>query len=128
MVSLNIGVGDMVLVGIRDHHATIVPRQLLSEQFGFQVQFIDIEITTGEVDWAKLKKQLHDHKIKALICSHVSNVTGKIYDIQKIKSLLSDDVFFAVDGSQAVPHFQVNVKNSGANAYFFTAHKMMGPT
>ena len=119
---------DVVLVGIRDHHATIVARQLLSQQFWFEVQFIDINPDTLDIDWEKLHKQLNNKNIKVVTCSHVSNVTGKIYNINKISNLLSDDIFFVVDGSQAVPHFQVNVSALWVDAYFFTGHKMMGPT
>ena len=119
---------DTVLVGIRDHHATIVPWQLLSKQLGFEVQFIDIDVHTLDIDLEWLKKQLYNNNVKVVVCSHVSNVTGRIYDVQKIHECLSDDVFFAVDGSQAVPHFQVNVSTLWCDAYFFTGHKMMGPT
>lgn len=120
--------GDVVLVGIWDHHATIVPWQLLSQQFWFEVQFIDINPETLEVDWDKFQEQINNKNVKVVACSHVSNVTGKIYDIKKIWQKLSDNVFFVVDGAQAVPHFQIDVSTLWADAYFFTGHKMMGPT
>lgn len=119
---------DTVLVGIWDHHATIVPWQLLSKQLGFDVQFIDIDSHTWDIDFEKFKQQLQSNKVRAVICSHVSNVTGRIYDIKKIHDCLSDDIFFIVDGSQAVPHFQVKVSQLWCDAYFFTWHKMMWPT
>lgn len=119
---------DSVLIGIRDHHATIVPWQLLSKQFGFDIQFIDIDPDTLDIDFETLQQQLDDNNVRVVICSQVSNVTGKIYDIKKIADWLSDDVFFVVDGSQAVPHFAVNISELWCDAYFFTGHKMMGPT
>ncbi len=119
---------DVVLIGMRDHHATIVPWQLLSKQFGFEIQFIALDKETGEIDWNALESQLYDNNIRVVICSQISNVTWKIYDIKKIHDCLSDNIFFAVDGSQAVPHFEVKVSELWCDAYFFTGHKMMGPT
>lgn len=68
---------------------------------------------------------LDHYTVKVVVCSHVSNVTGRIYDMKAIGNLLADDIFFAVDGSQAVPHQQVAVRSYGCQAYFFTGHKMM---
>ena len=127
VVSRKLWVGDTVLVGIRDHHATIVPRQLLAKQFGFEVKFISIDIENLDIDRKNLDELLLNN-VKVVMCSHVSNVTGIVYDMDRIHSLLSDDTFFAIDGSQAVPHTKIDVKNLWCDAYIFTSHKMMGPT
>lgn len=127
----NIWLWDIVLVWIRDHHATIVPRQLLAKQKGFEVQFIFIDKETWDIDRKKLEQSLDRKKIKAIVCSHVSNVTWIIYDMQRIAWLFtsqSEKPFFAIDGSQAVPHMKINVKELWCDAYFFTGHKMMWPT
>ena len=60
--------------------------------------------------------------------SQVSNVTGTIIDVKKVGSLLREDTFFIVDGSQSVPHFPVDVREIGCDALVMTAHKMMGYT
>jgi len=52
--------------------------------------------------------------------AHVSNVTGKIYDVKKIKSKLREDTFFLIDGSQSVPHFPVDVQDIGCDCLVFT--------
>jgi cysteine desulfurase / selenocysteine lyase len=69
-----------------------------------------------------------DPSVKVLACSHVSNVTGAIYDIQKIRALIGPDVFFIVDGSQSVPHFSVDVTRIGCDCFFWTPHKMLAYT
>lgn len=122
---------DTVMVGLQDHHATIVPRQLLAQQFWFQVIFIPLDRETYDIDRVVYEELLQKHHIKVVCCSHVSNVTGKVYDVSRIGVVARQyhkDVFFAIDGSQAIPHFQVNVSLLWCQAYFFTWHKMMGPT
>lgn len=119
---------DTVLVGIRDHHATIVTRQLLAQRYGFNIEFISIDKETLDIDRKWLQQILSQNKVKVVTCSHVSNVTGVIYDMSRVRWLLSDDIFFAIDGSQAVPHMKIDVKILWCHAYIFTGHKMMGPT
>jgi len=117
---------DTVLVGIWEHHSNIVPRQILAETFWFSVKFINID-QQHKINWADFKEK-YDDTVKVVSCSHVSNVSWKIYDIKKIKAKLRSDTFFIVDGSQAIPHFQVNLSEIGCDAYIFTWHKMMANT
>lgn len=127
----HIGSWDTVLLWIRDHHATIVPWQLLSKQYGFQIKFIDIDKESLDIDRSWLSELISIYKPKVVCCSHVSNVTWWIYDMSRIKSLLlsySSESFFVVDGSQAVPHMKINVATLWCDAYFFTGHKMLWPT
>jgi cysteine desulfurase/selenocysteine lyase len=121
-----LGRGDVVLIGIRDHHANIVPRQSLSTEYGFSIKFINMrsDYTIDRQDFAKK----YDKKVKVVACSHVSNVTGGIYDVEKIKKHLRPDTFFLVDGSQSVPNFSVDVTEIGCDCFVFTAHKMMAYT
>lgn len=69
-----------------------------------------------------------DDTVKVLACSHVSNVTGSIYDMQKIRATIGEDVFFIVDASQSVPNFSVDVTAIDCDCLFFTAHKMLAYT
>jgi selenocysteine lyase/cysteine desulfurase len=122
---------DTILIWIWDHHATIVPRQLLAQQYWFHIEFITLDKDTLEIDWNYLSQLIDTYHPKVVVCSHVSNVTWFIYDVQRIGLFLksqSENIFFAVDGSQAVPHMKIDVKNLWCDAYFFTGHKMMWPT
>ncbi len=121
-----LGRGDVVLIGIRDHHANIVPRQSLSTEYWFSIKFINMrsDYTIDRQDFAKK----YDKKVKVVACSHVSNVTGGIYDVEKIKQHLRPDTFFLVDGSQSVPNFPVDVAKIGCDCMVFTAHKMLAYT
>ena len=127
----NIWSWDVVLIGIRDHHATIVPRQILSKQYWFDIKFILLDKNTWDVDWNSLENLIEQHSPKALVCSHVSNVTWIVYDIKRISEIILwywKEIFFVVDWSQAIPHMKVDVKDLCCDAYFFTWHKMMWPT
>lgn len=117
---------DVVLVGIREHHSDIVPWQVLSQQFWFQLRFINIT-DEYDIDWEDFA-QKYDDQVKVVAVSHVSNVTGKIYDVKKIKQSLRDDTFFLVDWSQSVPNFPVYVDDIWCDALVFTGHKIMAYT
>lgn len=118
--------GDIVLLGIWEHHANVLPWQILAEEYGFEVRFFGIkeDYSIDLNDFA----QKYDEKVKVVACSHVSNVTGQIYDVKKIKQQLRDDTFFLIDGSQSVPHFWVDVMDIWCDALVFTGHKMMAYT
>ncbi len=117
---------DIVLLWIREHHANILPRQVLAERKWFTVEFFTIN-DDYDIDRNDFDKKYTD-KVKVVSVGHVSNVTGKIYDVKKIKSKLRDDTFFLVDGSQSVPNFPVDVQDIGCDCLVFTWHKMMAYT
>ncbi len=117
---------DVVLLWIREHHANILPWQILAQRNGFSIEFFNIdeqyEIDRNDFD------QKYTNNVKVVAVAHVSNVTGKIYDVKKIQSKLRDDTFFLVDGSQSVPNFPVDVQDIGCDCLVFTGHKMMAYT
>jgi len=115
--------GDAVLVGIWEHHANVVPRQVLEEMFGIEVRFVNID-KNYDIDRDDFDAK-YDDKVKIVSFGQVSNVTGKIYDIKEIKSKLREDTFFMVDGSQGIQHFATQVKEVDCDCYIFTGHKMM---
>jgi cysteine desulfurase/selenocysteine lyase len=113
-------------VGVWEHHSNVVPWQQLSKLFGFEVRFVEVD-ENYDIDWENFAKQ-YDETVKVVSVSQVSNVTGKIIDVAKVKTLLRPDTFFIIDGSQSVPHFPVNVREIGCDALVMTAHKMMAHT
>ena len=117
---------DIVLLWIWEHHANILPRQILAQRKWFTIEFFNIndeyEIDRNDFD------QKYTDKVKVVSVAQVSNVTGKIYDIKKIQSKLREDTFFLVDGSQSVANFPVDVQDIGCDCLVFTGHKMMAYT
>jgi len=117
---------DTVLLWIREHHANILPRQILAERKWFTIEFFNID-DQYEIDRKDFDQKYSD-KVKVVSVAHVSNVTGKIYDVKKIQSKLRDDTFFLVDASQSVPNFPVDVQDIGCDCLVFTGHKMLAYT
>ena len=115
-----------MLLSIWEHHANVLPWQILSEEYEFEIRFFDIN-EDYTIDWNDFDEK-YDNRVKVVACSHVSNVTGQIYDMKAIKAKLRDDTFFMIDGSQSVPHFAVDVQDIGCDALVFTGHKMMAYT
>ena len=121
-----LGKGDAVLVGIRDHHANTLPWMSLAKQFGFEVRFFGLN-NQFEVDYEDFQ-QKYTPEVKVVSCGQVSNVTGGIYDVKKIWSLLREDTFFVVDASQSIPNMPVDMQEINCDALIFTAHKIMAYT
>jgi len=127
---------DVVLLGIREHHSNILPWQILAQEYGFTIKFIDLMVSDEwlvtsdenyDINWKDFEKK-YDKNVKVVAVSQTSNVTGKIYDVQKIGKKLREETFFLVDGSQSVPNFAVNVAQIWCDCLVFTGHKMMAYT
>jgi len=116
-----------VLIGMWDHHANIVPWQQLQKIYGFDIAYIPLQDNSYSIDREELSIIIKNKDVAILSVGHVSNVTGSIYDIKRIYSLVPD-AFFLVDGSQSVPHFSVDVQEIGCDAFIFTAHKLYAYT
>lgn len=119
--------GDEVLVTHLEHHANIVPWQLVCEQTGATLKVVPID-DRGELVWEALEALLGP-RTKVLSVSHASNALGTINPIAKIVELArSRGVPVVVDGAQGVPHGPVDVKALGCDFYAFSGHKAFGPT
>ena len=121
-----LGKWDSVLLGIRDHHANILPWMSLSKHFWFKIKFFKLR-EDYSVDYEDLKKQYTDD-VKVVSCAYVSNVTWGIIDVKKIKSYLRDDTFFMIDATQAAPNLIIDFQDIGCDAMVLTWHKMMAYT
>ncbi len=119
--------GDVILATRMEHHANLVPWQLVAERCGANV--LPVEITqAGEIDLPALKAQLSG-PVKILALTHVSNVLGTVNPVAEICALARKaGIVTVVDGSQAVPHMPVDIPALGCDFYAFTGHKICGPT
>ena len=117
---------DKVLLGIREHHSNILPWKTLSKIFWFKIDFIN-ETKDFQIDWNDFDKKLDKH-VKVISLSHVSNVTGQIMEIEKIRKKIWENVFFIVDWSQSIPHIPVDIEQIQCDALIMTGHKMMANT
>ena len=119
--------GDVILVTRMEHHANMVPWQLIAERTGAHI--VPVEITPeGELDLPALKAQFKA-PVKILALSHVSNVLGTVNPVAQIcEWARKAGITTVIDGSQAAPHMAVDIPSLGCDFYAFTGHKMCGPT
>ncbi len=123
----NIGAGDEIIVTELEHHANIVPWQLLAEQVGATVRVIPIN-DRGELILEEYVKLLNA-RTKFVSVAHVSNSLGTVNPVEQIIALAhARGVPVLVDGAQSTPHLPVNVAALNADFYAFSGHKIFGPT
>ena len=123
----NIGAGDEIIVSQLEHHANIVPWQLLAQQTGAVVRVIPIN-DRGELILEEYVKLLGP-KTKFVSVAHVSNSLGTVNPVEQIIALAhAQGVPVLVDGAQSTPHLPVNVTALDADFYVFSGHKIFAPT
>jgi len=123
----NIGAGDEIIVSELEHHANIVPWQLLAEQVGAALRVIPIN-DRGELILEEFVKLLGP-RTKFVSVAHVSNSLGTVNPVEQIIALAHGrGVPVLVDGAQSTPHLPVNVTALDADFYVFSGHKVFGPT
>jgi cysteine desulfurase / selenocysteine lyase len=119
--------GDVILLSRMEHHANIVPWQLIAERTGAQIRVAEINLQ-GELLLDELWSAMTP-EVKILGLTHVSNVVGTINPVELIcKEARRRGIATVIDGSQAVPHMPVDITSIGCDFYAFTGHKMCGPT
>ncbi|MDP1697429.1 MAG: cysteine desulfurase [Xanthomonadaceae bacterium] len=119
--------GDAIVLTRMEHHANIVPWQLIAERTGAVIKVADLT-PSGELDLDDLYAKLSG-EVKLLALTHVSNVLGTVNPVAAIcREARKRGIVSVVDGSQALPHQAVDVAAIGCDFYAFTGHKMLGPT
>jgi cysteine desulfurase/selenocysteine lyase len=119
--------GDKILITHLEHHANIVPWQLVCEQTGAELVVAPIN-DKGEVELSALL-DLIDDKVFLIGIAHVANALGTVCPIEKvIEHARQRGIPVLVDGAQGVPHLDVDVQALGCDFYVFSGHKMFGPT
>lgn len=119
--------GDNIIITEMEHHANIVPWQMVAERVGAEVRFIPLS-ETGELDLAALPG-LIDSRTRMLAVTQVSNVLGTVNPVKEIVAQAkAAGVATLVDGAQAVMHQQVDVQDLGCDFYAFSGHKIYGPS
>lgn len=118
---------DEIIVTEMEHHANLVPWQLLSDLCGVKIRVWEVN-NQGQLDVAELQKLLNN-KTRLVALTHVSNVLGQVNPVKKVIKLAHRaNVPVLIDGAQAVMHQQVNVSELDCDFYTFSAHKLYGPT
>jgi cysteine desulfurase/selenocysteine lyase len=118
---------DEILISHMEHHANLVPWQLLAKRSGAKLRYLPLT-ESGELDLSQSEKYF-TNKTKIISITHMSNVLGTVNPIKKIAKIAkSIGAVFVVDGAQSVSHMPVDVQNLGCDFLAFSGHKMLGPT
>lgn len=119
--------GDEVVTTVMEHHSNMVPWQLLRDQKGIRLRYVDIT-DEGEIDLEQYARLLNE-RTKVVAVGHVSNVLGTINPVERMAEMAHKaGAVMVVDGAQGAPHLRVDVKRMGCDFYALSAHKMYGPT
>jgi cysteine desulfurase/selenocysteine lyase len=119
--------GDEILITALEHHANIVPWQMVCEQTGATLKVAPIN-RRGEVEPEEFLKLL-GARTRLVAIAHVSNALGTVLPVKRmIDAAHAAGALVLIDGAQAVPHTRVDVRALGADFYAFSAHKLYGPT
>ena len=123
----NIGRGDTIVLTEMEHHANLVPWQILVQEKDGDLEFIPI--TDDGLLRLEVYEALLHLRPKLVAFSHVSNMLGTINPVKQLTEMAhAAGALVLIDGAQAVPHIPVDVQEIGADFYVFSGHKMLGPT
>jgi cysteine desulfurase / selenocysteine lyase len=123
----NIDRGDQIVLTEMEHHANLVPWQLLAQERDGDLEFIPI--TDDGILRQDVFEVLLRLKPKLVAFTHVSNTLGTINPVVEMTRMAHEaGALVLIDGAQAVPHVPVDVQAIGADFYAFSGHKMLGPT
>ena len=119
--------GDEILVSTMEHHANIVPWQLMCARRGAELRVVPLT-PEGELDMEAYRALLSE-RTRLVALAHVSNVLGTVNPVAECVRLAHEaGALVLLDGAQAVAHTSVDVAALGADFYAFSAHKVYGPT
>ncbi len=122
--------GDIVLSTQMEHHANIVPWQLVQSEAGFDLQYVPIT-PDGTLDVDAFDQIVATGRVKLFTVSAMSNVLGTINPVSELAAKVrtaNSDAIVVVDGAQSVPHMPTDMLALDADFLAFSAHKMLGPT
>lgn len=123
----NLEIGDEIILTQMEHHANIVPWQMIAEKTGAIIKVIPVE-DRGDLDMDAYKNLL-SKKTKIVAVIHVSNALGTINPVKQITDLAHEmGAAVLIDGAQSAPHQIIDVQDMDCDFFTFSAHKMCGPT
>lgn len=127
---VRLGPGDVLLTTQMEHHANLVPWQLVQEMAGFDIEYVPVT-GDGVLDLEAFDRIVATGRVKLFAVTAMSNVVGTIPPVAAMARRVHDardDAVVVVDGAQSVPHIPTDFAASGADFLCLSGHKMLGPT
>lgn len=123
--------GDVIVTSLMEHHANFVVWQEVAKRTGAKLEIIGVD-EQGRLKLDELQQKLTTLPVKLVALVHVSNATGTINPIKKIKKIIANNqqetpIRLLLDGAQSAPHLPVNFKQLDVDFYVFSGHKMLAP-
>jgi len=123
----NVGPGDEIVIACLEHHANIVPWQLLAAERGAVLRVIPVD-DAGQIIVAEYRRLLTD-RTRLVAVAHVSNALGTVVPVREVTEAAHQaGARVLIDGAQSVSHMPVDVRALDADFYLFSGHKIFGPT
>lgn len=124
----NLAAGDAILLGALEHHANIVPWQMVAEERGAEIRVLPSD-DDGNLLVEQLPSLLEDGKVKIAAINYVANSIGTVNPIAEIAAIAKEyGALLLVDGAQSTSHFEIDLQKLGCDFYAFSGHKIYGPT
>ena len=118
--------GDRIILTVMEHHANIVPWQLLQRHKDIHIDVVPVR-PDGSLDTDRYRELFTDRTRLVAFC-HVSNVLGTVNPVKELAAIAHEHgCVVVVDGAQASPHMRIDVRDIDADFYAFSSHKMYGP-
>jgi cysteine desulfurase/selenocysteine lyase len=125
----HLGPGDVILITEMEHHANLIPWQILAKRAGASLQYLPVQGDEGSIDWSLLERRLQGAPVRILAFTHISNALGCINPVNEICAIArKSGVVTLVDAAQSAGHAPINVQEIGCDFLVFSGHKCCGPT
>jgi cysteine desulfurase/selenocysteine lyase len=123
----NLKSGDSIILTQMEHHANIVPWQMIAKEKNLKIKVVPI-LKDGSLDLEHLSTLIREDETKLLSLCHISNSLGTINPVEQIiTEAHARNITVVVDGAQSIPHKRLDLKKMGCDFFAFSGHKVFGP-
>jgi cysteine desulfurase / selenocysteine lyase len=127
--SRNLRRGDLVVLTEMEHHANLIPWQIVTRKTGATLRFLPIQGDTGAIEWSELEELCRGGNVRLIALTHISNSLGCINPIKEVcQTARKNGAVTLIDAAQSAGHAPLDVEEIGCDFLVFSSHKCCGPT
>jgi len=121
--------GDGILLTQMEHHANLIPWQIVARRVGAKLHFLTVNGDEGEIDWSQLDTILANNPIRIVALTHISNSLGRINPVTEVcRTAHKYGAVTLIDAAQSAGHMPLDVRAIDCDFLAFSGHKCCGPT